>query len=82
VQIVALDQTRHLHPFSRSVRKNETFYGSKSDNCSVFRSVVFYTLSEDRMRRKFSAENLTDFFLEKIFTSQKRKEEEEKKFLA
>jgi hypothetical protein len=34
-QIVALDQTRHLHPFSRSVRKNLRFYGSKSDNCSV-----------------------------------------------
>jgi hypothetical protein len=35
-----------LRLFLGSVRKNWRFYSSKFDNCSVFRSVVFYKLSE------------------------------------
>jgi hypothetical protein len=45
-QILAFYQTRHLRLFSGSVHKNWRFYSSKSDNCSVFTSVVFYKLSE------------------------------------
>jgi hypothetical protein len=46
VQIVAFYQTRHLHPFSRSVYKNLRFYSSKSDVCNLLRAFYKLTSSE------------------------------------